>query len=152
MSPFVHHISGAPTYTAAPASLSLSGLDELSPVTAMDPNLMDTREWYPAGGDHQHAPLSPQHEHFGMNFGPGFPSHNGASTSHEAMHRRSPLFFVSPAPPAPFPRLSFFFFLSRPLLCFVTVTLFAPIAPARGVRRPCALSWGCDVYRMSSSR
>jgi hypothetical protein len=89
MSPSAHRNSGAPTFIATSASLSLSGLEAFGAV--MDPNLIDTPAWYPEPGEPHHAPLSPQHEHFSMNFGPGFTSHS-VPVSHEALHRK----FISP--------------------------------------------------------
>lgn len=105
MSPFVLPSSGAPTFIAASASQSLSGLDLFSPVTAMDPNLLDGPDWYASPEDAHHAQLSPQQEHFSMDFGQGFASH-GVPVSHQVLHRR---FSSSFALSAPFLRTFLFF-------------------------------------------
>lgn len=105
MSSSAHRNSGVPTLIAASASLSLSGLEQFHPVTAMDPNLLEAPGWYSNSnpGDPHHAPLSPQDEHFSINFGPGLPSHS-VPVSYEVMHRRfSPLRhspFTSPLLPS----------------------------------------------------
>jgi hypothetical protein len=95
MSPYLPQTSsGAPTYTAVSASLSLSGLDEFSP---LDPNSLDAAEWYhPPATEHHDSyhlpPLSPGHDHFAATgFGPGaFASHGITVTSAE-MHRKHSL-------------------------------------------------------------
>jgi hypothetical protein len=57
MSTFHAPRPGAPTFTAAPASLSLSGLDDFAALAAADSDVMDA-EWYHAQ-DHYHHP----HQH-----------------------------------------------------------------------------------------
>lgn len=98
MSPYLPQTSsGAPTYTAVSASLSLSGLDDFSP---LDPNSLDAAEWYHHPASEQHhsyhlPPLSPGHEQFApTGFGPGaFASHGIAVTSAE-MHRKLSLLSI----------------------------------------------------------
>jgi hypothetical protein len=53
MSTFHAPRPGAPTFTAAPASLSLSGLDDFAPLAA-ESDMMEP-EWY-HGQDHYHHP------------------------------------------------------------------------------------------------
>jgi hypothetical protein len=122
MSPYLSHKrSGAPTYTEISASLSLSGLEDFSP---LDPNPLDAAEWYQhPGSEHHHSydfpPLSPGHDHFATTgFGPGgFASHGITVTSAE-MHRKpfSPLSVVHVSPfVSPFCRVP-----QRPFLVFIS--------------------------------
>lgn len=143
MSPFAHQSSGAPTFTAASASLSLSGLDEFSPV--MDPNLLDSREWYHDPGENHRAQLSPQHEHYGMNFSPGFPSHSVA-VSHDSMHRRYIHLQRFRAFPSHFPLFSPVNFIS--LRCHKTI--FPPQSSSLHSHGRHGQFPGVDVYQMSS--
>jgi hypothetical protein len=74
--------SGAPTFTAASASVSLSGRDPFIPSVAMDPTTLEAPDWYHQTDTGPVRP--PQHEHYQMTF--GFASHGiGAN---EALHRR----------------------------------------------------------------
>jgi hypothetical protein len=149
MSPYLSHKrSGAPTYTEISASLSLSGLEDFSP---LDPNPLDAAEWYQhPGSEHHHSydfpPLSPGHDHFATTgFGPGgFASHGITVTSAE-MHRKpfSPLSVVHVSPSvSPFcPRsatsLSRFYIFLRALfrfhlVCPVILRVSCPSRPAWG--------------------
>lgn len=121
--------SGAPTYTAVSASLSLSGLDDFSP---LDPTTLDSAEWYhhPSSEHHQASyhlpPLSPGHDHFAATaFGPGgFASHGIAVTAAD-MHRTLPSLSLSPL------RVSFHHFTTSPALVAVARpfrSLFPPIS------------------------
>ncbi|ORX96156.1 hypothetical protein BCR34DRAFT_185282 [Clohesyomyces aquaticus] len=81
-----HHLvtTGAPTFTAAPVSLSLSGLDDFSP-TLVDPEMemLDPADWFRGPDEHgfqQSASVSPPQEHFSPDFGPRFPSHGVVAT------------------------------------------------------------------------
>ena len=76
-----------PTFTAASASLNLSGLEELDFSPIMDGHILDGPEWYHNPSEAGHAQLSPPHEHFNGDYGPGFASH-AIAVSHEAIHRR----------------------------------------------------------------
>ena len=87
MSQYAQQNHGAPTFTAASASLSLSGLDHNGYSPALDPTLLDNQDWYPNPG-HAPPPLSPQHEQYPVEFGTGFSSHRVA-VSHEPLHRKS---------------------------------------------------------------
>lgn len=79
MSPFdPAHSSGAPTYTAVSASLSLSGLDDFAPLTDSD---MAGAEWYGQDPYHhaavpEHLLLSRGHEELSVSAGFGYASHN----------------------------------------------------------------------------
>jgi hypothetical protein len=118
MSPYLSHKrSGAPTYTEISASLSLSGLDDFSPLDP-NPNPLHAADWYQHPGSEHHSydlpPLSPGHDHFATTgFGPGgFASHGIAVTSAE-LHRKhsSPLSVVHVSPSVPPPSMR-----SAPLL------------------------------------
>jgi hypothetical protein len=155
MPPTARRYSGTPTFIAASASLSLSGLEHFSPVTNsfMDPNVLDASHWYPNPGEPQHALLSPPHEHFSIDFDPGFASHS-VPVSHEALHRRFER-LVSPIP------LRTFSYCADPLpkilsASMVTSHLYSTgdhlqssiWRPGRRVR----LCWGSKWCWMSSSR
>jgi hypothetical protein len=138
-----HRKSGTPTFIAASARQSSSGLDSFPPITVMDPSLLDAPDWYSNVHNAHPAPLSPQHqhEHFSVDFGPGFASH-GAPVSHEALqlHRKSSLplspsisYAVSRVPP--FPSLSCHFSLllqylpSSPSSSIVHLSPIALVSP-----------------------
>ncbi|KAF1998838.1 hypothetical protein P154DRAFT_468550 [Amniculicola lignicola CBS 123094] len=81
--------SGAPTFTAASASLNLSGLERtaFSPLlTSSSSTMLDHPEWFHDSGDHSFGGLSPQHEHFPAPYGNGFASH-GIPVTLEGMHQ-----------------------------------------------------------------
>lgn len=89
MSPSAHRHSGAPTFTSASASLSLSGLDPHFGSASIDPDLLEATAsaWYTEAGELHHPPVSPHNAQFNMNFGPSFASH-GVPASHDALHRQ----------------------------------------------------------------